>query len=165
MKTLRIKAIMLTWLTVCMPLIAWGTGATGNNSSNAATTPNAFVATLSGSEETPPVTSSATGIGLVVVDPATRVMVAGVKTTGIVGTVAHIHEAPPGTPGPIVFPLTETPSGSGVWTTKATLTEAQFNTLKAGNYYFNVHSTAFPNGEIRGQIKSPQSSGSGTSAQ
>jgi len=159
MKTFRIKGIMLCWLAVCLPLTAYS--GSGNTTANAAASDNAFVATLSGSQETPPVNSTAIGIGVVVVDPATRVMNAAVKTNGITGTVAHIHEAPPGTPGPVVFPLTETPSGSGTWTTKATLTEAQFNKLKAGNYYFNVHSAAFPNGEIRGQIKPSSSRESG----
>ncbi len=34
----------------------------------------------------------------------------------------------------------------------STLTQAQFDALLAGELYFNVHTAAFPGGEIRGQI-------------
>lgn len=80
-------------------------------------------------------------------------MTAAVTTSGIVGTMAHIHEGAVGVSGPIIFPMTESYAGSGAWSTAATLSEAQLATLRAGNYYFNVHSTAYPGGEIRGQIR------------
>ncbi len=119
---------------------------------NVALPENAFATTLSGAEEVPPVTTTATGTGVVVVDPDTLAMKATIVTAGIAGTAAHIHIAPPGVAGPIVFPLTETATASGIWTTQATLTANQLAELRAGNYYFNVHSAAYPNGEIRGQI-------------
>ncbi|WP_136418705.1 CHRD domain-containing protein [Herbaspirillum sp. ST 5-3] len=115
---------------------------------------DAFAASLSGPQETPPTNSVALGSGTLVLNASTREMTAIVTTTGITGTAAHIHQGPPGTAGPIVFPLSETIPGSGIWTTHATLTDDQVNTLRSGNYYFNVHSAAFPNGEIRGQILS-----------
>jgi hypothetical protein len=59
--------------------------------------------------------------------------------------------------GPIIIPLAQTAPGSGTWTASGTLTDAQLALLNAGNYYFNVHSAAFPNGEIRGQIVQPSS--------
>jgi len=88
----------------------------------------------------------------VVADSATKTMVASVATSGITGTAAHIHEGAVGVAGPVIFPLTETTPGSGKWGTSVVLTDAQLATLKAGGYYFNVHSAAFPDGEIRGQI-------------
>jgi hypothetical protein len=54
--------------------------------------------------------------------------------------------------GSIVFSLSETSPGAGIWTAQVTLTDAQMNALRAGNYYFSVHSAAHPGGEIRGQI-------------
>lgn len=117
---------------------------------------DAFAATLTGAQEVPQRPSGATGSGTVVIHPATRQMTATLTTTAIAGTDAHIHQAPPGMNGPIVFPLTETSLGSGVWTTRATLTEAQYNAFRAGDFYFNVHSTNFTAGEIRGQILSQQ---------
>ncbi|RZU02437.1 CHRD domain-containing protein [Rivibacter subsaxonicus] len=107
---------------------------------------------LKGAEEVPANASGATGRGFVAVDPVTRTLTASVTTSGVAGTVAHIHEGAAGVSGPIVFPLTETTPGSGVWGTVVTLSDAQYATLKAGNYYFNVHSAAIPAGEIRGQL-------------
>lgn len=114
-----------------------------------------FIATLSGTAEVPPNMSTATGSGTIVVDPASRVLTATVTTTGINGMAAHIHAGGAGVIGPVIFPLTQTPSGSGKWSTNVTLTDAQLATLKTGGYYINVHSAAFPAGEIRGQITAP----------
>ena len=113
-----------------------------------------FAVQMSPAQEVPPPASAATGTGLLVLDPATRKFTARITVSGMAATAAHIHEAAPGINGPIVFPLTETAAGSGVWVSApdATLTEAQLTTLRAGGLYFNAHSLAFPNGEIRGQI-------------
>lgn len=111
-----------------------------------------FLAALRGSQEVPPNDSTALGSGTALVNQANRLLITAVTTTGIAGDAAHIHEAPPGVNGPIIIPLTESPPGSGIWTANATLTEAQYASMQAGNMYFNVHSAAFPAGEIRGQI-------------
>lgn len=111
-----------------------------------------FLAALRGSQEVPPNPSTALGSGTILIDPASRQMTAALATSGMVDTSAHIHEAAPGVNGPIVIPLAEAVTASGVWVARATLTEDQYKVLKAGNFYFNVHSTAFPAGEIRGQI-------------
>jgi hypothetical protein len=141
-----------------------GSAALNSTSAQAASTEliDAFGAKLSGAEETPPNPSTADGSGTVVVNATTRQMLATVTTSGITGTAAHIHQAPVGQPGPIIIPLSEVTPGSGLWVARATLTEDQFNNLRAGNLYFNVHSAAFPDGEIRGQIASQQSAGSTT---
>ncbi|OWW20249.1 CHRD domain-containing protein [Noviherbaspirillum denitrificans] len=129
-----------------------GTTATGTGLNPFVTSTAAFLTALRGTQEVPPTTSAAIGSGTVLVNPATRQLSAAVTTTGITGTAAHIHEGAPGISGPIIIGLAESTTGSGIWTTNAVLTEAQFNAMQAGNLYFNVHSTAFPNGEIRGQI-------------
>ncbi len=115
---------------------------------------NAFAASLSGPQETPSNSSSAQGAGTIVLNATTREMSAIVTSTGMTGTSAEIGRGAPGAAGPLVFPLTETIAGSGIWTTRITLTEDQANVLRSGNFYFNVRSAAFPNGEIRGQILS-----------
>jgi CHRD domain len=111
-------------------------------------------ANLTGAQENPPVTTNASGVGIVSVDPVTRALTARVVTTGVVGTVAHIHTAAVGTNGSVIVNLTETPVGSGIWLSAAgaTLTEQQYSDLLSGNLYFNVHSAANPSGEVRGQI-------------
>jgi hypothetical protein len=172
MKPFHVKKFSQWGLTVFMAFLLAACGGDNNDSNpgnivttaNSTMPANAFAATLIGSQEVPPTLSTATGTGTVVVDSVTRIMKASINTAGIFGIAAHIHEAAPGVAGPIIFPFTETAPGSGIWTTQATLTEAQFNALKAGNYYFNVHSTAFPNGEIRGQILHQLPQSGGTSA-
>lgn len=129
-----------------------GTTSVGAGLNPFVTSAATFLAALRGSQEVPPTASTALGSGTVLVNPVNRQLTAGVTTSGIAGSAAHIHEAAPGVNGPIVIPLAEAVTGSGIWTASAILTEAQFNTLQAGNLYFNVHSAAFPNGEIRGQI-------------
>jgi len=115
----------------------------------------AFVraASLTGADEVPATGSMAMASGMVSVDPATMIIQGSLVSTGIVGTQAHMHEGVVGVAGPVVIPLNST--GGGVWTVPSgtVLTSAQYASLQAGNYYFNVHSAANPAGEIRGQIE------------
>lgn len=107
---------------------------------------------LSGDQEVPAVTTSATGDGKISI--AKDKTVSGkVTTKGVVGTVAHIHEAPPGKAGPPIITLTK--SGDDTWAVPegAKLTDAQYESFKAGNLYVNVHSAEHKPGEIRGQLK------------
>ena len=107
---------------------------------------------LSGDQEIPPVTTtgSATGIFSIAPDKTVR---GSVTIAGMTPTVVHIHEAPTGKNGPIIIPLVQT--ANNVWSVPegAKLTDAQYETYKAGNLYYNVHSAAYKGGEIRGQIK------------
>jgi hypothetical protein len=108
--------------------------------------------TLSGSEEVPAVTTSATGMGTITVNDDMTVS-GSVTTKGVEGVAAHIHLAPAGKNGPPVVPLTKT--GDGVWSVPAgaKLNADQYAAFKAGNLYVNVHSAANKGGEIRGQLK------------
>jgi hypothetical protein len=107
---------------------------------------------LTGAEETPAVTTSATGEGKITIGKDMSVK-GSVKTKGVVGTAAHIHEAPPGKAGPPIITLTK--SGDDTWTVPegAKLTDAQYKSFKDGNLYVNVHSAENKPGEIRGQLK------------
>ncbi|TMG95619.1 MAG: CHRD domain-containing protein [Betaproteobacteria bacterium] len=108
--------------------------------------------TLSGNQEIPPVTTSALGTGTFIVG-ADKSVSGSVTVSGMSATVAHIHEAAAGTTGSIVIPLTKI--SDNVWAVPAgaKLTDAQYESYKAGNLYYNVHSAAYKSGEIRGQIK------------
>jgi len=86
--------------------------------------------------------------------------------------MGHIHSAPAGTNGPVrvwLFPSTAPAPGPEVTITEkrvivegsftaANVTgitfEALLNEMRAGNCYVNFHSTTFPGGEIRGQVRS-----------
>lgn len=113
-----------------------------------------FAAQMSNAQEVPANASSATGNGLLSFDAATKKITAQVTLTGMVATAAHIHTGALGANGPVIFSMTQTEPTSGVWVTAddAVMTDAQVSSLKAGGLYFNAHSTAFPGGEIRGQI-------------
>jgi hypothetical protein len=149
MKILRLKspaAHAMSLLTLCV------LAACGGGNGSADPVPLVFTTALSGTEEVPPNNSPAEGIGVLILHPGDNSFNGTVVTSGMQETAAHIHEAPPGVAGPIVFPMTKDP-GSVEWKVRGTLTPAQVETLRAGNYYFNVHSPTFPEGEIRGQIR------------
>jgi hypothetical protein len=65
---------------------------------------------------------------------------------------AHIHNAPFGANGPIVFGFADDDwalSGGAVW---EDMTPENVDELFAGNLYVNFHTDAYPAGEVRGQI-------------
>lgn len=107
---------------------------------------------LVGAEETPPVTTSATGSGTISI-AADKSVSGNLKTQGIDGTVAHIHLGAVGQAGPPIITLTK--GNAGVWSVPAgaKLTDEQYASFKAGNLYVNVHSADHAAGEIRGQLK------------
>jgi hypothetical protein len=148
MKSPSVKSFMLRWLSLLALVVLAACGGDSNNDQ----APIVFSTGLSGAEETPPNSSQGSGAGVLIFHPNDKTFTASIVTSGVADTAAHIHEAPPGVAGPIIFPLAKA-QGSVVWTTSGTLTQPQENTLRAGNYYFNVHSPTFPNGEIRGQIR------------
>jgi hypothetical protein len=107
---------------------------------------------LTGEHEVPAVTTQAKGSGTITI--ADDKSVSGiVKTTGITGTMAHIHQAPVGQNGPVIIPLEK--KGDDEWGVPAgaKLTDAQYEAFKAGNLYVNVHSAEHKGGEIRNQLK------------
>ena len=108
--------------------------------------------TLSGAEEVPAVTTTAKGSGKITV--ADDKSVTGtVKTTGVVGTAAHIHEAPAGKNGPPIITLEKKSDSEWAVPAGAKLSDAQYESFKAGNLYVNVHSAEHKPGEIRSQLK------------
>ena len=107
--------------------------------------------TLAGDQEVPPVKSAGTGTGTITVG-ADKSVKGSVTTKGIAGNAAHIHEAAVGKSGPVIIPL-EKKGDTYTVPANAKLTDAQFASFKAGNLYVNVHTTAHPDGEIRGQLK------------
>ena len=130
-------------------------------------------ATLVGDGESP---STGTGHGTVTFSTATdslTVMLTFSDLTsptaipaGVPGA-AHIHFGNPGVEGPILFPFLNFPTGetSGSYSTVLTETSTfmpdpadgintfaeAVNAIEAGHTYFNIHTVAFPGGEIRGQ--------------
>jgi len=91
----------------------------------------------------------------VVVDPPKGTACYLMNITGLEGvTAAHIHVGGPGENGRPVVPL-ETPEGGTAGGCAQVTPEVSAALLaNPGGYYVNVHTSAFPQGEIRGQLKS-----------
>jgi hypothetical protein len=111
-----------------------------------------FKAELKGSEEVPPVETSATGTTDVTYDSDSKKLTWKLEYSGLTSdaTAAHFHgpAAPGENAGPVV-PISDFATGSEG---SADLSEAQAADLAAGRWYVNVHSANHPNGEIRGQV-------------
>lgn len=108
--------------------------------------------TLSGANEVPPLTTDAAGTAVVDIKPD-RSVTATVTVTGMTATASHIHEAAAGANGPVIVPFTKTGDNTFAAAPDAKLTEAQYESYKAGKLYVNVHSAKAPGGEVRAQLK------------
>ena len=125
-----------------------------------------WVASLSGANEVP--ANASPGSGTFEADlpePAHDAMTFTLTYSGLATPTlfAHIHRAPAGSngsviyflsPGPFASPLVgatdPAPSGGATG-----FLPADYTDLAAGNLYVNVHTQAIPGGEIRGQISGP----------
>jgi hypothetical protein len=108
-------------------------------------------AQLDGAQEVGPVATPASGWGVFTIDPLVNELRYHVVFTGLSGaeTAAHIHG--PAIHGTNAGVLLSLPAGSpkiGTWL----YAETQEADILNGRTYVNVHSAAFPGGEIRGQI-------------
>ena len=133
-----------------------------------------FVAHLSGGEEVPPADTKATGqakfqLSKDGTELSFRVNVANIENV----TQAHIHLAPAGENGGVVAwlypdapPQQLIPGRTQGTLAKGTITagdlvgsfagqglDALVEAMEAGDTYVNVHTSQFPGGEIRGQIR------------
>src|SRR5258706_16046710 len=105
---------------------------------------------LTGAEEVPAVKTEAKGSGSFRIADDGAVS-GSVTTTGIAGTMAHIHLAAKGANGPGIVPLTKSGDSYSVPEGRK-LTQAQMDALKAGNLYVNVHSDRYKEVEVRAQL-------------
>ncbi len=110
---------------------------------------------LTGKDEVPPTSSTATGDGTFTLNTATNELTWDVTFSGLTGPAiaAHIHG--PAGPGqnaaPVVgFDPPKTPAGEIKGST--VILKSQVADLKAGKWYVNIHTPANKGGEIRGQL-------------
>lgn len=133
-----------------------------------------FTAHLTGDQEVPPATTNAVGQAKFQVSKdgqsvSFKLVVANLNDV----RMAHIHIAPAGVNGPVaVWLYPDAPPPIPIpGKTNGILAEGSFTqsnlvgpladmeisdivaAMKAGNAYVNVHTNAFPGGELRGQIK------------
>lgn len=126
-------------------------------------------ASLDGANSVPPATSNGMGTAWTILTPASspsggyyppagptapylifRVTYADLDSTF---TDAHFHHGAAGTNGPVVEPITSDfagNTGQGTWTS---IPDSLVDAIMSGDIYINIHSKAYPAGEIRGQLK------------
>ncbi len=101
-----------------------------------------------------PNSSTKSGSGRVTLNDAeTEITVSVTHTVATVDVVAgHIHQGAPGVNGAAIFTLAA--SGASPISQVFSISPSQVTVLKAGGYYINIHTAAFPGvtGEIRGQV-------------
>jgi len=119
-------------------------------------TTDIFEAELTGMSEVPPVQTYGKGRIEATWKPSTMQLSWRATYSGLTGpvTAAHFHGPATATenagvslPVSVGTPQLMTIQG------EATLTQQQAADLAAGRWYFNIHTAANPNGEIRGQMR------------
>jgi hypothetical protein len=118
-------------------------------------------AVLSGLSEVPPNASPASGLADVFVDDLFMAIDVAITFADLVAptTAAHIHApAPPGENAPVIVNFTTAGFPLGVTSGSYDhafigLADIEIAFMLAGLSYVNIHSSAFPGGEIRGQLE------------
>jgi hypothetical protein len=127
------------------------------SSLGAARADQAFTISLDGLQETPPVATPGTGSGTAFYDSTAGTLAVSIGFSGLIApvTAAHVHTNAPGLPGPVVLdlgPYTTLGVTSGTISGAPLFPAAHVANLLAGLSYVNIHTSAFPGGEIRGQL-------------
>lgn len=107
---------------------------------------------LSGSQEVPAVNTMSMATAVVEIDEDLPAFSVSVDVSGLTDvTGVHVHDGGIGMNGPVAFPLTD--AGDGTYVLAETnISPSNLEALTNGEWYLNVHTTANPNGEVRGQI-------------
>ena len=116
-----------------------------------------FKADLKGSNQVPPINSSANGTLTATYDTTSKKLSWQGNVSGLSGnpTVAHFHG--PAEQGKNAGVLVPAPGvTNGPFQGSATLTDDQAKAVTAGQTYFNIHTAANPGGEVRGQVVKAQ---------
>lgn len=115
-----------------------------------------FDAYATGAQEVPASSSTAFGLGTVNVDYNLSTLTFHLIADGLSGPImgAHIHAGGAGSNGPVVYDLTPliTAAGTEIIGTLPLASIDDLNTFLSGGFYWNIHTAANPNGEIRGQV-------------
>lgn len=122
-----------------------------------------FIAVLNSGQEIqdPKPTSNALGTALLTLNTRTRLLCYSISYTDLEGaaeTAAHFHApASAGQNANVAFFISPPPDGPSPLGSPKTgcvgrLSGKQMSNLKKGLFYINIHSNAFPDGEIRGQV-------------
>ena len=110
----------------------------------------------SGAQETPAVTTTATGTLTGTYNAGTNTLNYNINWTGLTGVASAVHfhgPADAGVKADVLVPITITTNGvSGNATGSVVVVDSVENALLAGKVYYNVHTATNIDGEIRGQV-------------
>jgi hypothetical protein len=110
-------------------------------------------ADLTGAQQVPPVSTSAKGNLTSTYDTATKRLTWKGSVSGLSGDVTAAHFHGPAEPGKNAGVLIPAPGvKAGAFEGSATLNDDQAKALTSGMTYFNIHTAANPQGEVRGQV-------------
>jgi hypothetical protein len=113
-----------------------------------------FTATLNGAQETPSVSTNATGTAWAMLSSDGKTLFYQITYANLSSafTASHFHLGAVGVGGGVIEAITPNFVGntaSGAWTN---IPDSIVGALLNGKLYLNVHSTSHPGGEIRGQL-------------
>jgi len=116
-----------------------------------------FGGAINGTQEVPPVTTNGNGTGSFLLTEYGLIFKASVDSLSGPITGVHFHNAPNGSSGPVVRDLMTELIGKtvvGIWrsTDNQPFNQQMMQELFKGNIYINFHTSAHPNGEVRGQL-------------
>lgn len=114
-----------------------------------------FTAYLTGAQEVPAVSTTATGYARIIVNESTGQLTYTVVFNNLSSaqTASHIHApAAIGATVGVAINFGAVGGTSGTISGQTTITPTQLSQLRQHLGYVNVHSANFPNGEIRGQL-------------
>ena len=113
-----------------------------------------FAANLSGVNEVPPALTAASGVVTMRMVADDGLLEVDFSATNLSGTLtgAHIHIGDVGENGGVSINLA--PTGTSFTTSYSISNAAVIAALRTGGAYVNVHTTAYPAGELRGQLLS-----------
>jgi hypothetical protein len=115
-----------------------------------------YSAKLDGADEVPANDTKGTGEVSASLDTSSKVFTYKANYSGLTGPAMAAHFHGPAAAGANAPPIVMVKPVDNPISGKATLTDAQVADLKAGKWYFNIHTTAHPGGEIRGQLSQAQ---------
>jgi len=134
-----------------LTLASCGSGDDESSSQQLTENQVAFSVAASSAQEIPPNGSTASATGDLILDQITGELSGSITTDGIEATLAHIHQAFAGSNGEVIIGLNI--DGSTISVPESTILAAdQMEAMLNGSYYVNIHSVAYPAGEIRSQI-------------
>jgi hypothetical protein len=113
----------------------------------------AFDGLIDGAQEVPTNASTAKGLMVGWSDYGLDSLTYAVLYTGITPSVAHLHLGPVGVNGGTFVTLEPYAiAPNAAYAKKVGISQANLIKMMKDSVYVNIHSTAFPNGEIRGQV-------------